>query len=156
LYSLLVLVIPGWLLARGMVRRPWLSRGLPLIALAPVAAFCANELLLALPVPEVEPARLSLPERLYVALAGLPVLALPYLLAARTGRRRWLALAGLAAASLVLAAIASVVAVGLDSRDMDAAERYSWEGWALVIVIGGYLAAACVLIGKALGAAVRI
>jgi len=45
--------------------------------------------------------------------------------------------------------------LGIDGRDMDPAQHYSWQSWPLVGLVGGYLSGMVCLAGFVFGPPVR-
>ena len=64
-------------------------------------------------------------------------------------------LAWLLGACLALSLLIPAIALGIDSRRMDPAEQYSWNGWYIVLIMAGYGATLMTLAGMLLARIVQ-
>jgi hypothetical protein len=155
LYSLMVLVIPVWLL-RGVLRRNWTLPSLLLVPVAFAVAATGFKVVTGLE-DHTALAVLHAPfvVQLLAAIPGIPVIAFPALLIAWTIRGHWARLAWLLGATVALSFLIPAIALWIDSRGMDSAEHYSWTGWYLILIMAGYGAASMTLVGMLLAQIVR-
>ncbi len=137
--ALVNVVLPLATLRLAARRRPWTIRllmALPLAAAVPLCAVLTLEPLL--------PARaLVLPinvkgQLVLGTLAGLPVVVYLTLIGWGMLRRRWLALAALAAFTAVTSLAIGAIWVMFDMRRMPAIEHYAWSSWPTVFILGAY------------------
>jgi hypothetical protein len=154
LYSLVVLVIPAWLL-RGVLRRRWTLPSLLLVPVAFAVGFFGYKMMTTL--TDHKP---WLPDgpvivQLLAAATGVPLVAFPVLVVAWTVRARWSRLAWLLSASLTLSLAIPAIMLLIDSRGMDPSEHYSWTGWYVIVIMAGYAAALLTLAGMLLARIVQ-
>jgi nitrogen fixation-related uncharacterized protein len=89
------------------------------------------------------------------AFVGLPTLAFAMTLASWTFQCQWRRLIFLAFSILLLSLLCGAAVLWIDGRNMDPAQHYSWQGWPLVGVVGGFLSGMVCLAGFVLGPPVR-
>ena len=106
-----------------------------------------------MPIPDQD---ISLVLQLLETVPGLPVLAFPTFLVLWMIRGRWSRLSWLLGASLVASVAIFAIAIWIDSRGMDPAEHYSWNGWYFVLIIGSLAATALTLAGLVLARIVHL
>jgi hypothetical protein len=156
LYSLVVLVIPGWLL-RGVLQRRWTLPNLLLVPVAFAVAFAGFNVitgledLKGLAVLRTGPAVMQL----LAAIPGVPFVAFPAFIVAWTVSGRWLRLAWLLGASVALSLVIPAIAIWIDSRGMDPAEHYSSTGWYVILIMAAYGAALVTVVGLLMTRIVR-
>ena len=88
--------------------------------------------------------------RIFLAgtLAGIPVVYFVRVMWASVVRRRWKALVGLLAITVLAALAIAVGWIWLDRKSMAAIEHYGWEKWETVLLIGAYVSAALWGVGR--------
>ncbi len=120
---------------------------LPLAAAVPLSVF----LTLAPGLPlSVDNALLGSESRVFVTwtLAGLPIALCVVEIVGCLIRKRWRPIVVLMGLTVVMGLVVAGGWVWIDGRSMAALEHYEWEGWGLVVLLGGYAAAVFWVFGK--------
>ncbi|HEV3002845.1 MAG TPA: hypothetical protein VGX78_00220 [Pirellulales bacterium] len=139
LVSLGAFAAPGAWLWRAIRDRTWNVRFLLLMPAAVGIAFVTFQWALQTQQPLASLAQMPAVLALFAqATMGLPLLALAASIAGCTIRRRWRPLAWLAVSIVALSLAWGASILWIDSRDMDPAQRYTWDGWPFAGVVGAY------------------
>jgi outer membrane protein assembly factor BamB len=126
-----VLILPVWLFRWARRRRSWRLALLPALWLGMLSlwgylAYGINALFLGWPYLVGA-----------IVLGGPPLVLLGFLVRSAI-RRRWRTVALLLGCAVLATLIAAGVWLGIDARNMDPAEHYSWQGWYAVAQVGVY------------------
>ena len=133
-------------IGRRRVFRMWALMVVPVAVVTPLMVYLGVTPWL----PVGEQKWLATEQRVFLVgtLAGVPVLLGAWWVIAAVGRGRWktiLAMVGLVVMATMLVAGAWV---WLDRKSMAPIERYGWEGWELVFLVGGYVGAVVWGVGR--------
>ena len=120
--------------------RMWVLMMVPIVATVPLLVF----LTFSRQMPVVGTGGLlGSGERVFLigTLAGLPIVWCVWSVGKCVARRRWRPVLALAGLGLVGTAAIAAGWIWVDRRSMAGIEHYGWEGWELVFLVGGYVAA---------------
>ncbi len=150
----LPLLILRLVIGRRRVFRMWALMVLPVVVVVPLMVFLGLTPWL----PVGEQRWLGTQNRVFLAgtLAGVPVVLGVWWAIAAVVRGRWrrvLAMVGLVVMATLLVAR---VWIWMDRKGMAPIEHYGWEGWELVVMVGGYVAAVIWGVGKVMVGAYRL
>lgn len=141
LFALGVIVVPGAWLVYVVRRRTFSTRVLLLLPVAAGVAITTYLLVMRqaqtiLPFGSTPAYVVILP---LTFLLGVPEVALGATLVSWTARRRWRRLALLAASIALVSMVWGAGMLWIDQRQMDAEQRYSWQGWPWIGLLGAYV-----------------
>jgi hypothetical protein len=131
LFSLALVVLPGAFLAHMLRHRRWSLRTWLMLPLVVAAMISMTYVITKLPNITMRRSEAPVLQVALVAVLGTMLLPFPSLVVFWTYKRRWIRLAWLIGASLVLALAAGLVAYLNAARHLDPLERFewTWRGW---------------------------
>jgi hypothetical protein len=149
--------LPLMFLRLAARRRPWTMRIMMLIPVAaavPLTAFVALEPLIpTLPAPYPSSSRMLF---FLGSLVGVPIVCIAATVGGSLVRRRWRRLALLAGLTVLASVAIGLLWLVIDSRSMPAIEHYTWSGWYLAVLPGGYAAGVLMLMSWAVRGILRL
>ena len=133
------LLILRLVIGRRRVFRMWALMVLPVAVVVPLMVFLGLRPWL----PVGEQNWLGTQERVFLAgtLGGVPVVLGVWWAIAAVVRGRWRRIAAMAGLVVMATLLVARVWIWMDRKGMAPIERYGWEGWELVVMVGAYGAA---------------
>jgi hypothetical protein len=152
--SLVVVLIPYWLIRAGIRRRD-LGRWRAALIAPGTILFLACLALLRFPPPGAMWRNLPWALPFVMSVGGLPILLYPAALFGALANGNWRRVRRLLIGTLALTAVLAAIQMGIDLSQKPPEQHYSWFGWWMIFVMGAYFTGGCLVLGHAFGPSVR-